>query len=187
MHKRQRGVAQALQRIQAFLDAHADRLGGINDSGARRQLDAIAGQLVALESEQDPFGYQRDRDRDRVRALIGRLRLFHMRPIAAIARARLRESPEYAKLRVPPVRVDPGTAVLMAREMARAAEPHAPFFVAMGLPADFRQRLDDAAAAVQDFLHGERLAFTVMAVLVGVLTLWGSSRLTDSRTSEEQH
>lgn len=38
---------------------------------------------------------------------------------------------------------------------------------------------------VASFFHGERVAYSVLAMIVGVVTLYGSSTLTDSRTTEE--
>lgn len=41
------------------------------------------------------------------------------------------------------------------------------------------------AATVSSFVHGEQVAFLLTAVLVGVVAGYGSSRLTDSRSTEE--
>ncbi len=42
-----------------------------------------------------------------------------------------------------------------------------------------------SAALVQSFFHGERIAFTVLAVVVGVVAGLGASSLTNSRSTEE--
>ncbi|MCF8590195.1 MFS transporter [Gordonia liuliyuniae] len=38
---------------------------------------------------------------------------------------------------------------------------------------------------VESFFHGERIAYAVLAVVVGVIALWGASTLTDSRETDE--
>ena len=38
---------------------------------------------------------------------------------------------------------------------------------------------------VASFFHGERIAYAVLAVVVGVIALWGASTLTDSREADE--
>ena len=38
---------------------------------------------------------------------------------------------------------------------------------------------------VESFFHGERIAYVVLAVVVGVIALWGASTLTDSRETDE--
>lgn len=42
-----------------------------------------------------------------------------------------------------------------------------------------------SAALVASFFHGERVTFTVLAVVVGVVATWGALTITDSRSVEE--
>jgi len=120
---RTRPANKALDDILSELESHAVR----QDGGQRRAVGETANQRVL------------------------RLALrFAMRPIAEVATAQLRETPQFASLRLPSHRLRGMTLVSAARTMADAATPHKELFVASGLPADFIEQLLRAADAVSD-------------------------------------
>ena len=91
----------SLRRIQAFLDAHADVLGGVVTSGARKQLDASVAALTSHVTTQSGSHLQAKgatQTQYTLRQLVWRQ---HMQPIAHIAAARLPMTPELKPLMMP--------------------------------------------------------------------------------------
>src|SRR6266566_1726201 len=94
---RQNMVFETLRRVQAFLDRNDGLLGAINKSGARRTLDAIVAQLGAHAVNQDAGRVNRKGETARTRAVRLALRT-QMRPVAAVAKANLRDVSEFEAL-----------------------------------------------------------------------------------------
>lgn len=144
MKYRQGRVLEALRNVQAFLDAHVEPLAAINASGARKAVDAIAEELRAFAVAQDSEQRKAAGETQNQRALRLALR-FAMRPIAAVARAKLREAPQLADLKLPSHKLRGESLLSAAHAMADAALPHEEVFVTAGLPADFIAQLRHAA------------------------------------------
>ena len=145
----QGNTLQALRGIQAFLDAHADVLGAVVTSGARRKLDA---QVVALDAHVKAQGGNELAARDATQAQYAARDVLlqeHMAPIARIAAVELPRSPETQPLRMPGGRLSTELLYGAAVAMADEAERHAEVFIAALLPEDFVARLRAAAAAVR--------------------------------------
>ena len=81
--------------------------------------------------------------------LRGKLVKDHMRPVALIAAAHLRDVPEFKALQVPKVGVKAAVLVQDANAMAEAAKPYQEVFVGNGRPATFIDDLVAAANAVR--------------------------------------
>ena len=76
------------------------------------------------------------------------LRLYHMRPIAEIAKLRLRDVPEFASLRMPPSHARAEQLLAAATAMADAAKPYEKVLIENGLSATF---IADLLAALVEF------------------------------------
>ena len=150
MNRTQQSSARTLSRVQQFLDRHADVVGEINQTDARRALDAAVAATDATVTEQGT--HVRDirgelqRQADLETALLRR----HMVPIAKFARAQLTGVPNFAAL-IPNVRDKNGTRLYQAAmAMAAAAEPYAAQFPAPTFAGDFIVALRNAAIAVNN-------------------------------------
>jgi hypothetical protein len=86
------------------------------------------------------------------RVLRNALKLNHMRPIATVANAQLRQVPDFAALKMPPKTASTRTLITWAAAMKTAAGEHASAFVGAGLPADFGDQLQAAADALGNSL-----------------------------------
>jgi hypothetical protein len=140
---------QAGRRIQAFLDANDSLLGSINKSATRTELDTVVDTL-GWDAGMQATGRATARGESaNQRTLRLALRLNHMRPIAAIAKLKLRAVPNFAALTLPKSRLTGKSLVAYATGMGGAAQPYEQVFVDAGLPADFLARLSAATAAVE--------------------------------------
>jgi hypothetical protein len=154
MRSRQSSVLETLRRVQGFMDENGDILEAINTSGARKGLDQSIAQLSAHAVDQDAGRVNSQGETARQRALRVALRQAHMRPIALIARARLRDVPEFHALALPPERTTAARLIAAAGAMAEAASVHEQVFVSGGMPTDFVARLLGAADAVRASVDG---------------------------------
>jgi hypothetical protein len=138
-----------LRRLQQFLDAFAAKLGGVNTSTARQDLDQLVQEMQVNESAQATSTLSAKSETATQEALRRDLWNHHMKPVAAIAAARLRDVPGFKALQMP--RADVKVAVLVsdAIAMAEAAREHAQVFVQGGRPENFADALVAAAAAVR--------------------------------------
>jgi hypothetical protein len=157
---RQKKALAALRRIQVFLDTHNDRLEEVNAGGARKALDEVIEKIADLGGQQDLTKFQRTSQVQAERSARHDLRETHMRPIARIAKLELRDVPEFDRLRMPHESVDTATLLMWAREMAKAAEPHRPTFLANGVGQDFTVKLLAAVDAVQKAVDARWKAHT---------------------------
>ncbi len=145
-------ILATLRAIQGFLDQHNTLLAEVNASGARKSLDALVQQLVTQSVDQHS-GRTASRGETALQAsLRNDLRLFHMKPIANVARARLRDVPEMTAFRLPRAVTSSRQLVQIAAGMADAAAKHSTTFVEGGLPQDFIARLTASADALNQSL-----------------------------------
>jgi len=150
MNSAQKERHESLLRVQRCLDDFDSSLGDINKSPARASLDRLVDELSGLA------GYQRQAPTEvRSRAVFREdvregLRLEHMRPIAAIARAKLGDSPLIIKMQVPKKNVDDATLIAAGDGMAKAVVRYREVFLAQHLPADFIEQLEAAVDAVRN-------------------------------------
>ena len=78
----------------------------------------------------------------------------HMRPIAGVAKQKLRDVPEFHALTMPPSNATSAQLVARASAMADAAQSYDQVFTAVGLPDDFipwlRSTADDVSKSIDD-------------------------------------
>jgi hypothetical protein len=86
------------------------------------------------------------------RVLRNALKLNHMRPLATVANAQLRQVPDFVALKMPPRNATSRTLIAWAAAMKTAAGEYSDAFVGAGLPADFLDQLQTAADALGNSL-----------------------------------
>lgn len=141
-------VLHSLRSVESFLEEHADKLGSVVKTGARRRLAATVVDLVSHVTDQSGSVIASEAATRKYRELRRELMRDHMALIARIARANLPPMPVVEPLRMPRGRPTAERLAQLAYGMAKAAEPHASSFVALGLSQDFVQRVIDAADAM---------------------------------------
>ena len=82
------------------------------------------------------------------------LRLYQMRPIAEIARLRLRDVPEFASLRMPPTHAKPEQLLAAASAMADAASLYEKVLIENGLVTTFIADLREALVEFRGAIDG---------------------------------
>jgi hypothetical protein len=155
MQTMQGNMLQSLRNVAGFLDQHADRLPGVNQGGARQELDGAIAELEAHASNQSGSSLGSQGATQRHRTLRLALVRDHMLPIARIAAASLPHTPELQPLRMPAGRPSAQKLAAAAHGMAEAATNYATVFTRTGLPEDFLARLTAASDAMIASL-GER-------------------------------
>ncbi len=148
MHARQSSILESLRAIQLFLDGHPEELAPINASGTRKSLDTLVPQLTTQALDQDAGRVGGRGEASLHQSLRKELHDLHMKPIATIARARLRNVPEMSAFQLPPLATPSTVLVAKAGGMADAAAKHAAVFIERGLSQDFIAQLTAAATAL---------------------------------------
>jgi hypothetical protein len=145
----QQSRLSALHLMKAFLDENADALGNVNKSTSRAALNdsvttlddlaqaQVAAELQAASTTLEKNGIRED------------LRLNHMQPVAAIARATLAHVPLIADLRLPAHNVNDATLISRGTAMANVAAQYSDVFIGEQLPADFLAQLHASVEAVR--------------------------------------
>lgn len=145
MRTKQGTVFQSLRAVQGFLTEHADKLAGVVQTGAKKRLEDAIAALDTHASTQTGSFIDSQSLTQRQKSLRTVLRRDHMAPVARIARADLPNTPEFRPLRMPRGRITPEKFAAAASGMAQVAARYTDTFTAAGMPADFVDRLDDAA------------------------------------------
>jgi hypothetical protein len=148
MQSRQGNMLQSLRAVEEFLDTNAAALDDVVNTGARRKLATLITALDATVTEQAGSSVVSQGGTRRYHALRTALLRDHMAPIARMARADLPATPEVEALRMPKSNWSATRLAAAAHGMAVAAEPFRQRFVDAGLPADFVERLTEAADAM---------------------------------------
>jgi hypothetical protein len=148
MKSQHSAVLNTLTRVQRFLDLNGNALGTINQSGYRAILDNVVSTLSAHAVNQTTSKRVGAAETAKERVLRNALKLNHMRPIAAVAAAQLRQVPDFLAFRMPPKTSSSRALVAWAGAMGKAASGYVSTFIRAGLPPDFLTALQDAAAAL---------------------------------------
>ncbi len=148
MKHHQQRQADALRRVQDFLEANAEAVTPLGDTEGRKQLDVAITRLGVLGNDQGSADLQMAGQISREKSLTTDLITRHMKPIAVFARARLRGVPDFAALTRPLGDLRGNPLVRAARAMATAAAPHTDALVRGGFPADTLTQLAVAADSV---------------------------------------
>ncbi len=141
-----------LTRVQRFLDQNGPTLGDINQSGYRKILDDVVDKLSGHAADQTTTKRAAAAEAAKERVLRNALKLNHMRPIATVANAQLRQVPDFVALKMPAKTATSRTLIAWAAAMKAAAGEYASAFVGAGLPADFLDQLQSAADALSNSL-----------------------------------
>jgi hypothetical protein len=141
-----------LTRVQRFLDQNGPTLGDINASGYRKILDDVVDKLSGHAANQTTTKRTAAAEAAKERVLRNALKLNHMRPIATVANAQLRQVPDFAALKMPPKNATSRTLISWAAAMKAAAGEYTDAFVGAGLTADFLDQLRSAADALGNSL-----------------------------------
>jgi hypothetical protein len=138
-----------LRRVQQFLDEFAVKLFAATAAAARQALDQLVEDMRVNEAEQVSNTLNAKSQTAAQAVLRHGLVQDHMRPVALIAAAHLRDVPEFKALQVPKFKVKAAVLVQDANAMAEAAKPYQQVFVGNGRPDTFVEDLVAAAAAVR--------------------------------------
>lgn len=149
MRSRQGAVLQSLRRARVFLDEHDTSL-GLASTDARNALDETIEQLSEQSVMQDRASRGSRGETEKQHAMRFVLRAYHMRPIAEIAKLRLRDVPEFSSLRLPANSIGIEQLLAAASAMADAARPHEKVLVTNGLAPTFIANLQAAVGALRD-------------------------------------
>ena len=147
MKHRQSHVLETLRQTQVFLDTHGATLGPAIAS-SRRTLDDVVSQLTTHATAQEGGKISSRGETARQRVLRRALRNDGMKPIAEVARQKLRDVPEFHAFRMPPTNATATQLVAHAQAMADAASVHEQLFKEVGLPDDFLTGLRSLANEV---------------------------------------
>jgi len=149
MRVRQIRQFDMLRRVQQFLDDFAVKLFAATAAAARQALDQLVADMRMNEAEQASNTLNAKGQTAALVALRVKLVKDHMRPVALIAAAHLRDVPEFKALQVPKRRVKAAVLVQDANAMAEAAKPYQQVFVGNGRPETFADDMVAAANAVR--------------------------------------
>ena len=147
MRHRQSHVLETLRQAQVFLDDNAAVVGPAV-AASRRNLDDVVTQLTTFAAAQEGGNIYSRGETAKQRTLRGALRRDHMRPIAEVAKQKLRDVPEFHSLVMPPTNATSVQLVARATAMADAAQVHEQVFMEVGMPDDFVASLRSLAAEV---------------------------------------
>jgi len=148
MRSTQVHLSQSNRRVQTFLVDNANAVAQANASDARRQLDKAIADFDSASAEQGTLHRDVRGEVQRRRQLEQHLVARLMTPLAKVARALMKGTPEFAALTPSARSLSRERLVLAARSMADAAEKHVKELEAQ-FPAGFIAQLRAAADAVQ--------------------------------------
>jgi hypothetical protein len=149
MKKQQIRKFDMLRRVQQFLDEFAVKLFAATAAAARKALDQLVEDMRVNEAAQASSTLNAKSQTAAQVVLRRELVQDHMRPVATIAAAHLRDVPEFKALQVPKFGVKAAVLVQDANAMAEAAKPYQDVFVGNGRPETFVDDLVAAAGAVR--------------------------------------
>jgi len=138
-----------LRRVQQFLDEFAVKLFAVNAAAARKELDTLVEEMRLNETAQATSTLNAKSQTAAQVVLRRDLVNHHMRPVATIAAAHLRDVPGFKALQLPKDGVKVAVLVQDATAMAEAARAYQQVFVENGRPENFADALLAAAAAVR--------------------------------------
>ena len=135
--------------MQEFLLQNVDAVGAVNKAPPRAALDDAVNGLEAQSATQRAATTYATSQTTLKEAAREDLRVHHMGPIAAIARANLAGTPQISTLRLPGKRVSDGKLIADGTAMGQNAALYTQVFLDHQLPADFLTQLQAAVDAVK--------------------------------------
>lgn len=144
----------ALQRVQVFLGARPVAAPA-SYAEPKEILDDVIAKLRDYATSQVSGQRLSQAEKEKQEELVRRLRERHLRPIAAIAKATLSQSPGIGRaLRMPAGNLGVFGLLSAARSIRTSIALYEPVFVRNGRPADFLEQLDAAIAALGESVDG---------------------------------
>lgn len=151
MQSRTSMVLSTLHAVQDFMTTHASELGNLNTSGSRQDLDDIEAALSDYARAQAKSKNGGSAAGTRTRVAKNTLLVKYLRPIAAIAQAKLSQSPDYAEFKLPKSTRSVPALVAAAEAMGETAAKYADTFTVAGMAptfiADLQTATNDVVAA----------------------------------------
>jgi hypothetical protein len=144
----------ALQRVQVFLAARPVAAPATY-AEPKEILDDVIEKVRDYATIQVSGQRLSQAEKEKQEELVRRLREHHLRPIAAIAKATLSQSPGIVRaLRMPAGNLGVFGLLSAARSIRTSISLYEPVFVKNGRPADFLEQLDAAIAALAESVDG---------------------------------
>jgi hypothetical protein len=138
-----------LRRVRQYLNDFSATLAIVNATAARKELDELVKQMGINEALQATSTLSARSQTATQAALRRDLWIHHMRPVATIAAAHLRDVPGFAALRMPRFNAKLAVVVQQAIAMAEAAQAHRQVFVENGRSENFADELVAAASVIR--------------------------------------
>ena len=152
-----------LRRVQQFLDSFTAKLAFVNATTARKELDQLVEEMGVNETTQ-ATSTLKAKSQTAAQAVLRRdLVSHHMRPIATIAAAHLRDVPGFKALQLPKADIKVAVLVQDATAMAEEARAYQQVFVENGRPENFADALVAAAGAVRASIDARANSITSKA------------------------
>lgn len=150
MRHRQGAVLNTLDAIKNLITTEP-ALAAITTTSAMQTLTDTIAEFGTSVGVQDSSSVKSQGQTSKTKALVRDLRQ-KMQGVAAVARLKLKNTPEFSSLVMPPGNVTRAVLIARAHAMVDAATPHQDVFTATALPATFLTDLATAATNVQDTL-----------------------------------
>lgn len=159
MNSQQERVVQSFRRVHGWFAVNPEYVAANPKLGA--QVDALDGVISRLSdhaaAQETQYSQSLLISKDETEKR-GELVTYHMAPIAKVARALRGTVPGIGVLTLPKGNVPTPEIVTAAGVMAEKAEIYKDVLVESGLPADFIEQLQQAAAALKGSIDGRGLA-----------------------------
>ena len=149
-----------LRRVQQFLDEFAVTMFAARAAATRKEFDQVVEEMGVNETAQATSTLTAKSQTALQTVLRRDLVMHHMRPVATIAAAHLRDVPGFKALQLPRKGVKVAVLVQDATAMAEAARPYQEVFVGNGRPENFADALVAAAAAVRTSIDARAKCIT---------------------------
>lgn len=150
MQSKQKKVIASFQRVQSFLGANPPPAPA-SYAEPQQVLDDVVAKLSDHAASQVSGKRLSQAEQRRQDSLTKKLRERHLRPIAAIARAHVADTPGIEKaLHYPPGNMALLDLIATSQAIRDDIEQYQPLFIKNGRPADFLAQLDAAIAAVKE-------------------------------------
>jgi hypothetical protein len=138
-----------LRHVQQFLDDFAAKLSAVNATAARKELDELVAAMGLNETTQATSTLKAKGETATQAVLRRDLVKHHIRPVARVAAAHLREVPGFTALQPPRKGIKVAVLIQHAIAMAEAVRAHQQVFVDNGCPVNVADALVAAANAVR--------------------------------------
>jgi hypothetical protein len=185
MQQKLGGVHETLHRVHGFLDANDTRFTAINESKARKNLDAVIAQFSAQAADQVSGDSGSKGETARQRELRLALRMHFMSAVARAAKVGLRDVPEFKTFTLPDAHVKGPALIAAAEAMLASAKKYEELLIDAGLPVGWIGGLQTAIENMRTSLdirdaHRERRIGATANLALQAKTARSTIRLLDA-------